>query len=236
MFYCNAVSTKLNTNFNDLFNNNNNNNNNNTPSPSSSSASSSSSATPLVLSNSSSPSKDTFQNITKLQKLDFNNINVQNQNNSKLMASIYYQTRDSSNTPTPSKRKIMNTDFDDATENIPNKITALATSNSLNHTSNNNNNNSTTSSNSNNSNHSNSNNFQIISTKPIETQYVNSKCAMYIYYKVDLATAIDDHFKKSFNTKNKNKIFQLGKNEKSGNFFKKFHNIYFKKKNNASFF
>jgi hypothetical protein len=65
------------------------------------------------------------------------------------------------------------------------------------------------------SNHSNSNNYQIISTKPIDTKYINQKCALNIYYKVDLSTAIDEHFKKSFNIKNKNKIFQLGKNNKS---------------------
>ena len=198
MFYCNPVSTKFNSNFNDLFNNTiiqatttpPTTNSTSTPSPSSSSSSTSS--TPL---NSNSPLSKEYQN--KLQKLDFNNINVpihNNNNNKLIMSSIYnYQSnRDtsSSSSSSSSKRKI--TDFDD--ENIPSKVATVSANTS-----------------NNSSNHSNSNNYQIISSKPIDTKYINQKCALNIYYKVDLSTAIDEHFKKSFNIKNKNKIFQLGK-------------------------
>jgi hypothetical protein len=197
MFYCNAVSSKLNSNFNDLFNTTIQ-TTTNIPSPSLSSSSS----------NSSSPLKETTFRQTKLQKLDFNNINVQQSptnTTNKLMASIYYNNDNQSRESTTClKRKISNTDFDDTIENIPNnKITNV-------------NNNNSSSSSSSSTIHS---NFHVISTKPTETQYINSKSILYIYYKFDLATAIDDHFTKSFNNNKNNvkscKILQLGKNKKS---------------------
>ena len=205
MFYCNPVSSKLNSNFNDLLNNNTTIQTTATTTPNIPSPSLSSS------SNSSSPLKETTFRQTKLQKIDFNNINVQQSptnNTNKLMASIYYNNNNNNNNNNQNrestislKRKISNTDFDDTIENIPNNKITVA----------NNNNNSSSSS----TIHS---NFHVISTKPTETQYINQKSILYIYYKFDLATAIDDHFTKSFNNKNNVKsckILQLGKNKKS---------------------
>ena len=42
---------------------------------------------------------------------------------------------------------------------------------------------------------------QNLHQKPICSEYLNSKCLLYIYYKGDMLSVIDDHFKKSFSTR-----------------------------------
>jgi len=42
------------------------------------------------------------------------------------------------------------------------------------------------------------------SQKPVYSEYLNSKCLLYIYYKGDVLSVIDDHFKKSFNSNQSN--------------------------------
>jgi hypothetical protein len=38
---------------------------------------------------------------------------------------------------------------------------------------------------------------QIYSIKPIYSEYLNAKCVLYVYFKGDIMTAIDDHFQES---------------------------------------
>ena len=39
---------------------------------------------------------------------------------------------------------------------------------------------------------------QLNSIKPFYSEYLNAKCVLYVYFKGDILTAIDDHFQKSF--------------------------------------